>query len=298
MAFGAFLYYLTDGANKRLRFSVQVSPPVPARDPRTTLSAGRLGAVGIAALLVLGGCTTGQPAGPGEFNDPYEGTNRKIHEFNKAVDRAIYRPVSNTYGTVLPQPVRRGVNNFSRFIDLPRQVVNDVLQGRIEDGLHNSFRFMVNGTFGIVGLVDVATGLGMESRDTDFGATLHTWGVGEGAYVAVPFFGPSTQRDLTGDIVDLFTNPVSYVLSAPESYYGPAAQVGENIDYRYTFRDTLNQVLDESADSYAQARLIYLDARRFELGDQGGGAIVDPYGDAEAPAGPAIIDPYEELYGE
>ncbi|WP_171060590.1 VacJ family lipoprotein [Poseidonocella sp. HB161398] len=245
-----------------------------------------------AAILVLSGiagCTTGQPAGPGEFNDPYEQTNRRIHNFNTAVDRAVYRPVSNAYGTVLPQPVRRGVDNFSEFTDLPRRIVNDILQGKAEDALHNSFRFATNATFGLLGVLDPATSLGVESRDADFGETLHVWGVGEGAYLAVPFFGPSTQRDLAGDIVDLVTNPLGYVLSPPESYAPPGSTVGEYANYRYTYRDTLNDVLDNSADSYATTRVIFLDARRFELGMSPGSGGADDGG---------VIDPYEELYGE
>ncbi|WP_161556050.1 MlaA family lipoprotein [Mangrovicoccus ximenensis] len=244
----------------------------------------------VSALVLLGvaGCTTGNPAGPGEFNDPYEQTNRRIHNFNKAVDRSLYRPVSNTYGTVLPQPVRRGVDNFSEFTDLPRRIVNDLLQGKVEDALHNGFRFATNATFGLLGILDPATDLGIESRDADFGETLHVWGVGEGAYLAVPFFGPSTQRDLAGDIVDLVTNPLAYVLTPPESYYPPSSTVGEYAGYRYTYRETLNDVLDNSADSYATSRVVYLDARRFELG-------MSSSGDAEDGG---VLDPYEELYGE
>ncbi|MBE3640394.1 MlaA family lipoprotein [Mangrovicoccus algicola] len=244
----------------------------------------------LAALAAIGvaGCTTGQPAGPGGFNDPYEQTNRRVHNFNKAVDRTVYRPVSNVYGTVLPQPVRRGVDNFSEFTDLPRRIVNEMLQGKVEDALHNSFRFATNATFGFLGVLDPATELGLESRDADFGQTLHVWGVGEGAYLAVPFFGPSTQRDLAGDVVDLVTNPLGYVLTPPESYYPPGSTVGEYTNYRYTYRETLNDVLDNSADSYATSRVVYLDARRFELGMPSGGGAEDG----------GVIDPYEELYGD
>lgn len=252
-------------------------------------------AISVPLLLILGagigGCTTGTAAGPGEFNDPYEGTNRQIHGFNKAVDRTVYRPVSMAYGTVVPSIVRQGVVNLSETIDLPRRMVNDLLQGDVEDVLHNAFRFGVNITFGLFGLVDAASSLGIEERDADFGETLHVWGAGEGAYVAVPFFGPSTQRDLVGDVVDLATNPLSYVLAPPESYVGPVTTVGENADYRYTFRNTIDEVLNNSADSYAQSRVIYLQSRRFELGQSPAGA-----GGTEDDGGE--IDPYEELYGD
>ncbi len=268
------------------------TPDAACGRPSRLLATGLIAAL----LLVTGACTTGSPAGPGQFNDPYEGTNRNIHAFNKGVDRALYRPVSTAYGTVVPGVVRAGVNNFARFIDLPRQVVNDLLQGNVEDGLHNTFRFAVNATFGFLGVIDTATSFGIEERETDFGETLHIWGAGEGAYIAVPFFGPSTQRDLTGDVVDFVTNPLTFVLTPPASFAGPAATVGENADYRYTFRDSINALLDDSVDSYAQSRLIYLESRRLELGIPAGGpgtgtgesGIIDPF----------VVDPYEELFGE
>lgn len=237
--------------------------------------------------LALGACTTGTPAGPGEFNDPYENTNRKIHSFNKSMDTGIYRPVSNAYGTVVPIAVRTGVNNVSETIDLPRRVVNSLLQGDVETGVHNTFRFLLNATLGVAGIFDPATSFGVEERDTDFGETLHVWGVGEGAYLAVPFFGPSNQRDLAGDVVDLVTNPLSYVLTPPQSYVGPGSTLGENADYRYTFQDTVDGILYDSADSYAQSRVIYLESRRFELGIPSGGGT----GEAEDD----IFDPYEDF---
>lgn len=265
------LYYLSGSAKIRLRDNVQATQAGPGNR-----SNARNIAVATSLLLVLSavvsGCTTGKAAGPNEFNDPYEGTNRQVHAFNKAVDRTIYRPVSMAYGTVVPATVRQGVLNFSETVDVPRRMVNDLLQGDIEDVLHNGFRFGVNVTFGLLGLLDPATALGIEERDSDFGETLSVWGVGEGAYIAVPFFGPSTQRDLAGDVVDLATNPLSYVLNPPQSYYGPAARVGEYADYRYTFRNTLDEVLYNSADSYAQSRVIYLQSRRFQLGQSSAGA--------------------------
>lgn len=295
MVFGSLLYYLSESAKKRLRRFVSVSPIKPAYFMR--LSPFRRCAwlgLSLCFALLSGACTVGSPAGPEEFNDPYETTNRAVHNFNKAVDRGLYRPVSTAYGVVIPAPIRQIVLNFSDTVDTPRRVVNDVLQGEFEDAGHNAFRFGVNVTMGLLGLFDPASGLGLEERESDFGETLHVWGVGEGAYLAVPLFGPSTQRDLAGDIVDLFTNPLSYALRPPESYYGPAATLGENADYRYTFRETLNGVLDDSADSYAQSRQIYLQSRRFELGQAARAAGEDGAEVAEA----EVIDPYEELYGD
>ncbi|MGB0659256.1 MAG: MlaA family lipoprotein [Mangrovicoccus sp.] len=255
----------------------------------TTARNFRRGLIGFSLICAVSACSTGNPdaLGPGEFNDPYEAQNRKIHEFNKSVDTAIYKPVSYSYGKVVPVYMRERVNNVSETVDLPRRVLNSFLQGDVGDGMHNAFRFTLNATIGMFGIFDFASGLGIEERDTDFGETLHTWGVGEGVYLSVPFFGPYTQRDLAGDVVDIFTNPLSLVLVPPQTYVGPATTLAENADYRYEFRNTLEEVLYESADSYAQSRVIYLENRRFELGES-----------AQPGAETAASDPFEELYGD
>ena len=124
----------------------------------------------------------------------------------------LLKPASNAYGGGLPAPVRQGVGHFAGNLDLPRSVVNNVLQGRFPNAVHNTLRFVVNSTFGLAGLFDPATGIGLEARNTDFGETLHVWGVREGNYVELPFLGPSTERDTVGVGVDLFLNPLSYIL--------------------------------------------------------------------------------------
>jgi len=309
-----------------------VSTPAetPARRP------SRRGSVAASAGLVLAlgtlaGCATGPASGPGQFDDPYETQNRQWHSFNTGVDKVVYRPVSMAYGTVVPQPIRTGVLHFAETLDIPRRMVNTALQGDLDGTVHNFFRFLVNATVGVFGIFDPATHMGLGEYDTDFGATLHAWGVGEGAYMSVPFLGPSTQRDFAGEVVDFFTNPLSWVVPSPEKYTDDVADLAEKADYRYTYRNTIDDVLHNSADSYAQTRLIYLDARRYELqqedarrhhqgnpdasGDvdpyadagsaQASGSVVDPYADAggaaTAPAAPAktsaMIDPYEDLNG-
>ncbi len=94
-------------------------------------------------------------------------------------------------------------------------IVNNLLQGRLENAAHNSVRLLFNSTIGLGGLFDIATDIGLEERSTDFGATLHVWGAEEGAYVVLPLLGPSTERDALGTIVDFFTNPLTYALNPP-----------------------------------------------------------------------------------
>src|SRR5690606_23580411 len=173
----------------------------------------------LASLLALAAATACGPARiPAGLQDPYEDQNRLVHQANTDIDRALLKPASNAYGSGIPQPVRRGVGNFAGNIDLPRSVANNLLQGRFPNAMHNTLRFVVNTTIGLGGLFDPATGIGLEARNTDFGETLHIWGVGEGNYVELPVLGPSTERDTAGAIVDLALNPLTYVLPSPEKY--------------------------------------------------------------------------------
>ncbi len=241
------------------------------------------GTLAVIASLTAG-CAAG-PSGQGGVNDPNEGVNRAIHSFNKGVDTVLLRPASRVYGTVVPGPVRQGVNNFAENLEGPGDVVNNILQGRIDKAGENTLRFAVNTVMGLGGIFDAATFLGLPEGDTDFGETLHIWGAGEGAYVELPVRGPSTTRDAAGQVVDLFLNPFSYVLKPAHAEVASGAEALSIIGDRYRFGETIDSVLYDSADSYAQARLLYLQNRRFELGQEAG-------------SDDAFLDPYEDPYAE
>ena len=231
----------------------------------------------LGAVLLASACST--PSQPGGINDPYEVSNRKVHTFNKGVDRTIVRPASTAYGTVVPKPGRILISNFSDNLGQPSNVLNSLLQGRIEDAGHSTFRFAVNTVFGLGGLLDFASDMGLEDRGTDFGETLYVWGVPEGAYAEFPFVGPSTARHATGRVVDLLTNPLRGAAEAPDAAVRTAANVASGLDTRYRLSDTIDSILYDSADSYAQTRLIYLQNRRFELGVDASGTDLDPFED-------------------
>lgn len=218
----------------------------------------------IFSLLALTACAQA-PVPEGVF-DPMEASNRRTFAFNQKLDRAVLSPASTAYGEGLPAGVRRSVSNFSDNASLPGVVVNKVLQGRLEDAVHNMVRFTFNSTLGLLGIFDVATDIGLEERDTDFGETLHRWGFAEGRYVVLPVFGPSTERDAAGIAVDFVLNPLSYVMHSPERYIIPSAEIGSRLGDRYDFGATIDSVLHEGEDPYASARLLYLDARRYDLG--------------------------------
>ena len=209
--------------------------------------------------------------------DPFEQRNRKVHAFNRGVDRAIIRPAARGYTAVLPDEIEDSVGHFATNLGQPSNMTNALLQGNLEGFGLATARFLINSTLGLGGIFDVASDFNVPRYDTDFGETLYTWGVEEGAYLELFLVGPSTQRAAAGRIVDLFTNPLSYALDDPERYYPPVASAAAGLGYRGRYSDTVDSILYDSADSYAQARLIYLQNRRFKLGDAAAAPEIDPF---------------------
>ena len=220
------------------------------------------------------------------MNDPYEATNRQVHEFNKQLDRAVLRPVSQSTAK-LPQELTDPVVNFAENTGLPSAILNGALQGDIGGVATNAMRFVINTTVGIGGLFDPADAIGLYEEKTDFGETLAVWGVGEGAYMELPGFGPSTERDTVGLIVDFIIDPIEFVGTPPQIDAGVAPKLASKVIDRGRFGGTVDSILYESADSYAQARLLYLQNRRFELGQTSTDTYIDPYADP-------YFDPYQD----
>ncbi len=223
----------------------------------------------IAALVVavgLAGCGAPGPDVSQAINDPYEAQNRKIHAFNKNRDRQILRPVAVAYSDTMPDDVEIVVSNVSDNLSLPGQVVNNLLQGDLRMASSNTLRFLINSTAGFAGMFDPSSELGLPKDDTDFGETLHVWGVGEGHYQELPFVGPSTQRDTTGMVVDFVLDPTRAILPRVDRNIATGVRIVDGVGARGRFSETVDSILYDSADSYAQARLLYLQNRRFELG--------------------------------
>lgn len=238
--------------------------------------------VALVGLTFAAACAAPPPV-PVEQADPFEASNRRAHAFNQALDTAIIRPVARSAGGALNSPVGEGLSNLSGNLSLPGAILNKVLQGRLEDAVHNTWRLAINTTIGLGGLFDPASGMGLTERDTDFGATLHSWGAGEGAYMVLPVLGPTTERDALGTLVDVVIDPLGQILKPPESRWARGVKYASKLGDRVRFGDTVDSILHESADSYAQTRLMYLQNRRYELGQ-------------EAPED-AFIDPYADPYG-
>jgi phospholipid-binding lipoprotein MlaA len=226
------------------------------------------------AILALAGCATnsaatregGEPTGAESAADPWEQMNRRIFRFNRDVDRATLKPVAIGYEKVIPSFVRSGIRNFYTNLRGPRNILNNFLQGKGASGFSETGRFVVNSTIGILGLVDVASGLGLEHREEDFGQTLAVWGVPDGPYVMVPFAGPQTLRDAFAFPIDVLVDPLWYWLydeDAPVRYGLYALRA---INFRAGFLSA-EALLDQAFDPYVRLREAYLQNRLYEVYD-------------------------------
>jgi phospholipid-binding lipoprotein MlaA len=238
----------------------------------------------VVSLSALLGCAA--PVAQG-INDPFEPLNRGTHKVNLALDKTLFGPGAQTYGSVVPKPVQQAVSNVADTLDLPGDIVNDILQANAEEAGINFLRLSANLTFGVFGLFDAASALGIPEKPTDFGETLHVWGVGEGPYVELPVLGPSTARDTVGTVVDVVANPVRLLVSGKDATGATVAKLFARLGDRDRYSETYESILYDSADSYAQARLLYLQNRRFTLGQS-----------TEAGSDDAFVDPYEDPYGQ
>ena len=237
-------------------------PRLPALRPLPAI-------VGLAALMA---CSAAPPGV--EIWDPQEAQNREAHALNQRLDGVI---AGDGDGPSLPTPVTRGAANFANNAGAPSDTLNSLLQGRPGPAIENGLRFVINTTFGLGGLFDMATPLGVAGRRTDFGETLHVWGVREGAYQELPLIGPSTERDTAGRVVDLLIDPFNALRPPGTRNRVIVARAGTravaNLGDRAAYADTIDALITGSADSYARTRLLYLQSRRFRL--DGAAALTD-----------------------
>ncbi len=208
---------------------------------------------------LLSGCATG-----GNPNDPIEGFNRAMFSVNEGVDKAVIKPVAQGYDAVLPQPVQTGVVNvFSNVADVPT-AINNLLQGKPLQALSDGGRFLINSTLGLLGIFDVASLMGLEKHDEDFGQTFGRWGIGEGAYVVLPFFGPRTVRDSVGLAVDIYTDPIVNIENVPTRNSLAALRI---VSKRAELLKADKVVEEAALDKYSYIRDAYLQHRRSEVYD-------------------------------
>lgn len=210
----------------------------------------------VTAVVMLTGCASGN--GPGN-NDPLEPYNRAMFEFNDAFDRNIARPTAEAYKETMPPAVQSGVSNFFSNLDDFWVLINDLLQLKFEQAASDFSRVIWNSTIGLLGLVDVATPMGLPKHDEDFGQTLGSWGVGEGAYIVLPILGPSTLRDTGGLVADWEYDPLINI-EDNETYWGAVMLRG--IDTRAELLGATRLMEQSGADPYTFMRDAYLQHRR------------------------------------
>ncbi|MEK6593813.1 MAG: VacJ family lipoprotein [Pseudomonadota bacterium] len=209
---------------------------------------------GLISLTMLGGCaSTGNP------RDPIEPFNRGVYQFNDALDKALLKPAAEAYRGVLPQFVRTGVSNFFSNINDVIVALNNLLQGKLIDAVSDVGRIVVNSTAGLLGVLDVATELGLEKHDEDFGQTLGYWGMGDGPYLVLPLLGPKNLRDTVGLIVDYKTDPITYIDPTRDRNIVQGVRI---INRRSELLET-SKILEAAAlDPYEFVRDAYLQRRR------------------------------------
>ncbi|MFT3801953.1 MAG: VacJ family lipoprotein [Burkholderiaceae bacterium] len=223
-------------------------------------------AVGAAALAAaLAGCaSTGQPGAQRSKDDPLEPMNRVVFEFNEAIDRAVLKPVAQKYTDWLHPGVRGMVSNFfGNLVDV-WTAANQLLQGKPVLALSDLTRFTVNTTFGFLGVVDLASEIGLQKHKEDFGQTLGRWGVGPGPYLVLPFFGMSTVRDAIGLVPDYYGNLLTY---ADHDRYYWSARTLEVIDLRAGLLPAEKLLEGATIDKYSAYRNGYLQRRRNQVYD-------------------------------
>jgi len=212
--------------------------------------------------------------------DPWEKTNRRLYSTNKAIDRAVLRPVVNAYRTTVPESGRRGIRGVYDNANEPLNFANAVLQGKFASALRAVDRFAINTVLGVGGLADHATGMDLPERPHDFGQTMAVYGVPSGPFLMMPFFGPSTLRDGIGFTVDFFADPFDFGVNPYLGFTERVAKFGFRIvDARAGVAEQAEQLLVGSADEYATVRSAWLQLRRQELWD--GNPPPEPVDDEE-----------------
>jgi len=188
--------------------------------------------------------------------DPYEDTNRDIETFNTAVDHVLLKPTTEAYVAVTPNPMRTAFTNVVNNLSEPITIANDLLQGKITQSVQDSARFIFNSTFGLLGLIDIATPMGLIRHDEDLGQTFAVWGWDDSDYLNLPLLGPATVRDASA-------KPISMLAM---SSYGLPFWIIKTLSTREKLLP-LDPMLDTASDRYAFIRDGYLQQRTYQIND-------------------------------
>lgn len=231
----------------------------------------------LSIALLSAGCASTTP--DGDVSDPIESINRKIYAFNEGFDRMILKPAAEGYQK-LPSPVQTGTHNFFSNLDDVVIIINGILQLKVEQSSSDVLRFSVNTVYGIFGLIDMATPMGLPKHQESFADTLGYWGVGSGAYVVIPILGPSSVRDAPSLAVDFLLHPLNQV-SPASAAFGLAAV--RTVDMRSGLLKTTDMRDELALDPYIFTRESYYQWRQNRVydGDLPPRAIINDFDDFE-----------------
>ncbi len=241
----------------------------------------------LSIVVLLAAICSGCATGPNR-QDPLEPMNRKIYAFNKSVDSAIVKPIAKGYVKVIPRPARTGVSNFFRNLGMIVTTLNDALQLKFDKVPVDIMRFSSNLVFGLGGLLDVATEMRIPYNDEDFGQTLGHWGVGSGAYLVLPLFGPSTIRDGLALPVDIYVSPVYDAIDDEGVRWGLLALFV--IDKRANLLEAEKFLKEAALDEYSFLRNTYLQRREYMIRD----GVAAPLDDVESVDRPKTLRELEQ----
>ncbi len=212
--------------------------------------------------LMLNACAT-----PQNHYDPIEPVNRVTDKINDGIDRISLKPAAQGYTAVVPKPMRLAVSNFFDNSTYLNTVLNDFLQGKGQQGVMDFSRFLINSTLGVGGLVDVASSMGLEHHNEDFGQTLATWGVAKGAYIIYPFYGPNSVRNTPDFLTATATDPMFWAGFFLAPYITIPAAVLKYVDARARLLDA-SAMRDELAlDPYVFTREAWRQRREYLIYD-------------------------------
>jgi phospholipid-binding lipoprotein MlaA len=217
-----------------------------------------------AAQPAQGGAAPAAEAAPTSSKDPFESLNRRVFRFNEVVDESVLKPMAQGYQRWVPEPVRTSVDNVLGNLGDVWSTANQLLQGKLGNATAMTMRVLTNTVFGVGGLFDPASLMGLDRQSEDFGQTLGRWGVPPGPYVVLPLLGPSTLRDTAGKPLDIYYSP-SYVAESTAASIGISGL--QVVSVRAGLLSASNMLDGIALDKYSFLRDAYLARRRSQVYD-------------------------------
>jgi len=249
-------------------------------DPAMRWLRSALGVTALVLLAFLTGCATVPPNAGQDPRDPLESFNRQVFEFNEGLDKVVLKPLAQVYDKVVPVPVQECLSNGFSNLREPSNALNNLLQGKGSTAVSDVCRFAVNTTIGLLGCFDVATRMGLEKSREDFGQTLAVWGVGNGPFLVLPLFGPSTIRDTAGIGVESVLDVNFWIenVSVRNTIFAV-----RTISFRHELLKTDDLISGAALDKYTFIRDGYLQRRRNLVYDGNPPREKDPYDEEDEP---------------